>query len=184
LVAYGATQVLRSNVTESELVSQLADRAALQDLLATLVRADERGDYELIASCYTEDSYDDHGRFRGTGREFADYICHKSFSVTSRFRNHNLGQSLFEIDGDQAFGETYFVFHMQTETGTVLEGCGRYLDDFVRVDGKWLIKRRRCLEEWTGEVEAKTLAKPAHALVSSRDLQDPLYEGRAHLRKS
>ena len=74
---------------DSELLSQLADRAALQDLLATLARADERGDYELIVSCYTEDSQDDHGRFRGTGREFADYICHKSFSASSRFRHHH-----------------------------------------------------------------------------------------------
>jgi hypothetical protein len=163
---------------ESELLSQLADRAALQDLLATLVRADERGDFDLIVSCYTEDSYDDHGRFRGTGREFADYICHKSFSVSSRFRHHHLGQSSFEIDGDEAFGETYFIFHMETETGAFIEGCGRYLDDFVRIDGRWLIKRRRCVEEWTGEVEAKKLPKPADALVSYRDERDPLYGAR------
>jgi hypothetical protein len=171
-------------VSQPDITAQLADRAELQDLLATLVRADERGDEELIASCYTEDSYDDHGRFRGTGREFADYICNKSFSATSRFRNHNLGQSLFEIDGDQAFGETYFVFHMETVDGVVYEGCGRYLDDFVRQDGRWLIKRRRCVEEWTGEIQAKSLARPADAISSSRDLGDPLYEGRAHLRKS
>jgi hypothetical protein len=165
-------------LTSAELLARLADQAALRDLLATLTRADERGDYDLIVSCYTEDSYDDHGRFRGTGREFADYICHRSFSASSRFRHHQLGQSSFEIHGDEAFGETYFIFHMETSTGSVLEGCGRYLDDFVRIDGKWLIKRRRCVEEWTGEAKAETLPKPADALVSYRDERDPLYAGR------
>ena len=30
---------------------------------------------ERIASCYTDDSHDDHGTFKGSGREFAVFVC-------------------------------------------------------------------------------------------------------------
>ena len=50
------------------------DKSELSELLAELSSAVDRADHDRIAACYTEDSYDDHGTFKGTGREFAAFI--------------------------------------------------------------------------------------------------------------
>src|SRR3954468_22937483 len=99
-----------------ETTAHLKDKADLAELVAQISRGVDRSDYDLIASCYTEGSIDHHGAFRGSGREFADYICNQSpVSKTARFLHHSLAQSIFTVDGDRAFGETYFNFHMQVE---------------------------------------------------------------------
>src|SRR5262249_40443014 len=51
------------------------DKSELAELLAVLASAVGRGDRERVGLCYAEDSYDDHGVFKGSGREFADYVC-------------------------------------------------------------------------------------------------------------
>ena len=58
------------------------------ELVAELASAVDRGDRERIASCYTEDSLDDHGVFKGTGAEFAEFVCGPGFLTTM---HHLLG---------------------------------------------------------------------------------------------
>lgn len=122
----------------------VADVLELNDLLARLARGVDRNDFDLIVSCYTNDSLDEHGAFSGTGREFADYICHGKSPVSkdAEFLHHSLGQTAYEVNGGYAFGETYHVFHMYSG-GRLFLGVGRYLDEFARVDGQWLLKHRK-----------------------------------------
>lgn len=154
----------------------LRDKIELGELLARLCRGVDRADEELVASCYTADSVDRHGAFEGTGREFARYICHESpVSSDARFLHHSLGQSLFDVDGDRATGETYFNFHMATGPDTLFHGIGRYVDVFARVDGKWLIAERTVVTEWTGQHQVHTLGPGADDHVGTRDRTDPVY---------
>ncbi|HEY1828465.1 MAG TPA: hypothetical protein VGF87_10610, partial [Acidimicrobiales bacterium] len=51
------------------------DKLELSELVSVLASAVDRADRERIASCYAEDSFDDHGSFKGSGRAFADFIC-------------------------------------------------------------------------------------------------------------
>ena len=159
---------------------QLLVRAELDDLLRRLARAVDRADRDAIAACYTADSLDDHGSFVGTGAEFADYITTGSpISGNASFIHHMLGQSLYTFEGvehsEQVYGETYFVMHLQTEPGTLFVGIGRYLDHFVHVDGRWLIRHRQLVTEWSGLADAKDLGPgPEHA-PARRDRDDPLY---------
>ena len=51
------------------------DKIELAELVAKLSSAVDRADPERIVACYAEDSYDDHGVFKGSGRQFADFIC-------------------------------------------------------------------------------------------------------------
>ncbi len=85
-----------------------SDRLELAELLAVLSSAVDRADPERIAACYAEDSFDDHGTFKGTGQQFAEFVSRPGPMSTM---HHLLGQSVFEVEGDEAWGETFYVFH-------------------------------------------------------------------------
>lgn len=153
----------------------LADKLELTELVARLERAVDRKDRAGILACYSERSFDDHGRFRGSREEFADFICNDSpFTAASPFLFHLMGQSLFEIEGEEAHGESYFAFWMQVQEGKLYQSLGRYLDYFQRVDGEWRITYRRVVMEWDGSLEA-TNAVPGGHFRGTRDRTDPLY---------
>lgn len=81
-----------------------------------------------------------------------------------------LGQSVFEIQGDEAWGETYFIFHGVIDA-TSVSGYGRYVDYFRRIDGTWKIVYRRVVPD----------AAPddlALYWTSRRDRSDPSYDRR------
>lgn len=157
----------------------LIDRLELIDLLARLARGVDRAERDLISSCYTKDSYDDHGGFKGTGAEFADYICSGSqISASAKAIQHILGQSLFDIRGDEAFGETAYSFDMVTADDQLFHSFGRYVDHFKRVDGRWLLHYRRVVSDWGGMVTATKSPTAGGQITSARDSSDPVYDLR------
>jgi hypothetical protein len=44
----------------------------LAELITTLSAAVDRADKDAIVACYTPQSYDDHGAFKGSGNQFAE----------------------------------------------------------------------------------------------------------------
>jgi ketosteroid isomerase-like protein len=147
----------------------MVDKQELADLLAVLSSAVDRADLERIASCYTDDSFDDHGTFKGSGREFAEFVCRPG-PMSSM--HHLLGQSVFEIDGDEAWGETFYVFNGTVGAAQVV-GHGRYVDYFRRVGRSWKLAYRRVVPDAVpaGD-DADAYWKP------SRDRADPSYDRR------
>jgi hypothetical protein len=141
----------------------------LAELVAVLASAADRADRERIVSCYAEESKDDHGIFKGSGREFADFMCQLG---SSRRIHHLLGQSVFDIHGDEAWGETFFVFHSCAGTD-VVSGHGRYIDYFQRIDRAWKLKYRRVVPDLTPAGD-----DPANYWQPSRDQTDPAYDRR------
>lgn len=152
-------------------------RFELLDLLARISQGVDRGDAQAIAGCYTEDSFDDHGGFKGTGAEFAKYICANE-GVSSGARNllHTLGQSLFEVDGDEAWGETAFNFTMTRADDGLFFSVGRYVDYFKQIDGRWLLHYRRVVTEWAGDVDGQPFASPAWVTSTRGDREDPVFD--------
>ena len=146
------------------------DKQELAELLAVLSSGVDRADRDRIASCYTEDSYDDHGTFKGSGKEFADFVCRPGGPMTSM--HHLLGQSVFDVQGDEAWGETFYVFH-GTVGATPVTGHGRYADYFRRVGGDWKLAYRRVVPE---SVPAGDDAGAYWA--PRRDGDDPSYDRR------
>jgi hypothetical protein len=53
-----------------------------------------------------------------------------------------LGQSVFDVEGDEAWGETFFVMHT-VFGGRTACGFGRYVDYFRRIDARWKVVYRR-----------------------------------------
>lgn len=143
------------------------DKLALAELVAVLSSAVDRGDRPRIVDCYSEDSTDDHGGFKGSGAEFADFVCGPG---AMRSMHHLLGQSVFDVHGDEAWGETFFVFH--GAAGAVeVEGHGRYVDYFRKVEGAWKLHYRRVVpDKVPDDISAYWRA--------ARDRTDPSYDRR------
>jgi hypothetical protein len=145
------------------------DKLQLAELLAVLSSAVDRADRDRIAWCYTEDSYDDHGTFKGTGAQFADFVCRPG-SMTSM--HHLLGQSVFDVRGDEAWGETFYVFHGSAGSAQVT-GHGRYVDYFRRIGRTWKLAYRRVVPDVVPAGD-----DPAAYWQPRRDRDDPSYGPR------
>ena len=70
--------------------------------MAVLSADVDRRDRDAIIACYAADSDDDHGAFTGSGREFAEMICGPSGPGACMTMHHLLGQSVFDVVGEQA----------------------------------------------------------------------------------
>ena len=100
-----------------------------------------------MASVYASDSWDNHGPYKGAGKPFADLVV-GSMSSNGLRCNHLIGQSLINVDGDEAGAETYFiVYRSLTDDPARLLG-GRYVDKFRREGGEWRISKRTCVMDW------------------------------------
>lgn len=134
-------------------IAVLLDKQELTELNARWCRAVDRGDLELLLSCYHPDSRDNHGEFAGSGAEFAHNITQNR--QTSGGSHHLLGSQLFEVVGDRATGEVYYDFHgVLAGSHRVYKSFGRYLDVYERRDGEWRILERTVVGEWRGEIQA------------------------------
>jgi hypothetical protein len=146
------------------------DKCALTELVAKLSAAVDRADKDDMVDCYTADSFDDHGVFKGSGPEFAEMICAPAGRVGQLTMHHLLGQSVFDVEGDQAWGETFFVMHALIGSDIAI-GCGRYIDYFRRIGNSWKIAYRRVVPDVTipGD-DVSQYWRP------SRDATDPRYD--------
>ncbi len=159
-------------MTTGDQVQEWLDKLALTELLAVLSAAVDRGDREAVIACYAAESYDDHGAFKGSGREFAEMICAPSGRAHQMTMHHVLGQSVFDVEGDDAWGETFFVMHAVLEggAGRTMVSFGRYIDYFLRVDAKWKLAYRRVVPD------ATLPGDDARYWTSTRDRSDPRYD--------
>jgi ketosteroid isomerase-like protein len=165
-------------------VSTLADLLAkdeIREVLARLARGTDRRDAALIRSCYHADAVDDHGAFRGSPDEFAEWVP-KTLAIFESTM-HVLGNVSIEIDGDAAKVESYctahHVFPREAPGGARDMVLGlRYLDRFERRNGgSWLIARRLCAYEYSLSLPAGDAWPLDPPFVRGRpDRNDPSYE--------
>jgi hypothetical protein len=146
------------------------DKCALTELVARLAAAADRADKTAIAACYAPQSYDDHGAFQGSGAEFAEMICASDGRAAQLTMHHLLGQSVFDVDGDEAWGETFFVMHALIG-GQVTASYGRYIDYFRSIDGTWKVAYRRVVPDVTISGD-----DPSQYWQPRRDRTDPRYD--------
>jgi len=105
-----------------------------------------------MASVYAAASWDDHGAFKMPGKEFSREVMANRATLND-VMSHHLGQTLVKIDGEQAGAETYFIATVQyaNEAGEneIHHIGGRYVDKLVRESGKWKIKTRLTVRDWS-----------------------------------
>jgi hypothetical protein len=130
----------------------MLDHHEITQTLAEYCHGCDRCDEGHMASVYLKDSWDDHGSVKATGPEFARVMTARILRDTETL-SHMLGQSLIKVEGDEAGAETYFLAVMRNTAADGSPGChqlgGRFLDRLVRDNGRWRIKERVVVRDWS-----------------------------------
>jgi hypothetical protein len=166
-------------------LQEMLDHHEIKQLLAEYCHGCDRCDERHMGSVYREDSWDDHGFIKDAGPEFARRMTAEMLATTSTMF-HLLGQSLIKVEGDEAGAETYFIagFRGAAEGGDMCHQLGgRYVDRLQREDGRWLIKHRVVVRDWSISLRIEEDFPGTTGLVNgSRSNADPSYAvlGRTH----
>lgn len=166
-----------------EMISVLSAKEEIRDVLYRYCRAVDRGDIELLKSCYHPDGRDDHGFFSGRGWDFADYVL--PILAQLELSIHSLSNPLIELSGSRAFVETHWsVIHRLKRRGKVTDlwHQGRYLDEFELRDGQWKILARVSLLDAERSINAANflnlvpMDNPNRVHTGQRGATDPVYK--------
>jgi SnoaL-like domain len=145
-------------------LDQLLAREAIRACLAQVAQAGDSVRAEEYAACFTEDGQlQTESANGGPGLDLASRADILAWQLSLRepgrglgqgsaipltFARHNLTTCKIELTGpDTANVRTYW----QVNTNIGPDHCGVYRDLFRRVDGEWLIARRRVKTEWAAE---------------------------------
>ncbi|MFC0527706.1 nuclear transport factor 2 family protein [Phytohabitans kaempferiae] len=136
-----------------------SDRWGINDVVARYFSAVDRRDWPRLRSCFTEDVEGVYEGVRVAGGVEAIMAFFEGRSahrfpleiVNLRVATHFMGNHIAVVDGDRASAETYALAHLVDEppSGPRMRTRGlRYLDELVKVDGQWLIRRREHVLDW------------------------------------
>jgi hypothetical protein len=135
------------------------DRQAISDLVIRYFTAIDRRDWPLLRTCFTDDV---EGVYEGVRVAGGIDALMRFFTGESEFRfpveivnlrlaMHFAGNHWSEVDGERATAQTYALAHLVDEPpgGPRMRTRGlRYRDQLVRLDGRWLIRRREHILDW------------------------------------
>lgn len=195
-------------------VQTLLDRQAISDLIALYSRGLDRIDEATLRSIYHEDAIEDRGEglFIGRAQDWVDWTLTvlPLFSATQ----HGILQSLIDVEGDIAYGETYFqAYHRFADTSgenpdanafrlataedvsdelvwpegdTEVILAGRYLDRFEKRRGIWKIAYRKMICDWcrTQSVADDWFVSNPTAYRGVRSIADSRLDWQIHKRPS
>jgi uncharacterized protein (TIGR02246 family) len=113
-----------------------SDRAEIDDLIAEYALALDADDIEGCVALFTEDS-----EYRVFGKTLVGPDRVRRMFTRAPRGMHLTGVSRVQIDGDTATGRTQVLF---VDAATHAMRPALYDDEFVKVDGRWRIRRRRC----------------------------------------
>ena len=155
---------------DEKLINQLLDKQAITEVITTYARALDRFDEDLLRSVFHPDSQHAHG-FVGPSSDPSlpsspgkpgDFVAYAYAVLATHSRTHHqLGNVLIELDGDNAYTESYFsAYHRMRAKGDPLAAPnaydtemdflvgGRYIDRMQKRDGVWKISHRTGLTDW------------------------------------
>jgi 3-phenylpropionate/cinnamic acid dioxygenase small subunit len=141
-------------------LQMLLDKQELYELNVRYARSVDRKNLDDLLSLYHSDAIHDHGgMFKGSPAQFIAWLKTTMIEIETQ---HFVGNSLFKIDGNFAVGEIYTVnfHHLSKQSANYIAG-GRYLDEYIKTDGKWRFKSRLRVLDWSEErpsVAGKTAA--------------------------
>jgi len=128
---------------------RLDDRAEIIELLTRYCEYLDEYDIDAVATVFTEDYVFDPGPGNGGPLQGRDIIVAGQKERMGRWRrsHHQIGQTRIEFTGDDtAHGVTYVIAWHQSWGNVSCIGRLRYVDDFVRAGGSWLISKRVLIE--------------------------------------
>ena len=87
-------------MVDPQQLQDLLDKQAIQEVLYRYCRGVDRGDSELLASVYHDDGIDDHGFWKGLGKDFAVFINDMLRDSGSGNCQHMISNVLIELEGE------------------------------------------------------------------------------------
>jgi hypothetical protein len=137
---------------------EAADRLAIRELVDAYAYCADRRDVAGQMALFTVDAelvvFADGRNPEPTQRLRGRAALAPVFDELSTYRAtmHFNGQSTARVDGARASGVTDCLVHELKVDGTsrtLMITAIRYLDSFVKRDGKWLIRQRQVVVDWT-----------------------------------
>lgn len=135
-------------------VQRLADRLAIDEVLARYCRGIDRCDRDELTRVFTKDARIDYG----DGPKPADETIAGLMAGLGAMRltHHNIGNVICEIDSQRARAETCCVALHILPANELGDGPGeiemvvggRYLDTLVKREGEWRIAERLYVMDW------------------------------------
>jgi hypothetical protein len=124
--------------------TRVADRVQIVDLLAFYCEQVDNYTIENLSTIFTPDCVFDAGPGHGGPRPGNDFGAVSARQARYRRTQHQLGQSRITFTGpDSAEGLTYVTAWHQYWDMSAMTARQRYVDQFRRRDGRWLIHRHR-----------------------------------------
>ncbi|MFW6092877.1 MAG: nuclear transport factor 2 family protein [Pseudomonadota bacterium] len=159
-------------------LEEMADRLAIQEVLAKHSRGVDRADAATLESTYWPDGTVAYGGFNGSASEFCAMLP-DAIRAWARTQ-HTLSNTCIEFRGARALVETYVTaYHYQAGDGgdTEMTYLGRYLDTMERRHGVWKILHRQVVMDWNRHTAATAVMEgpPFDGLAQgARHPDDPL----------
>jgi hypothetical protein len=176
------------NSQEEKKLWEMIDRHDIHQVMLRYCRGLDRLDNALVRSCYFDDATEDHGHFVGPPDDFIKWA--DGTTVMHKSTQHAILNHFCELDGDNAYTETYYTFTSVAEKPPHLMSTGRYIDHFQKRNGEWRIANRVTIIESTYGLDDYTLHKmpspyaPGTHPASRGDRKDVSYHRPPVPRKS
>lgn len=165
-------------------IQALVDKQAITEVINLYLRAADRADIELLATCYHDDAWEDHGGvFNGPAKEYVAIMA--KMLPKGGVMNHLSTNILIELNGDSAKAEHYILAYARMKKdGEKFDTLtlARAIDRFERRDDVWRIAKRTLVWEWNHEMPFAEswgrglMAPDISALVrGGKKPNDPLY---------
>ncbi len=170
-----------SRNTDTRLQAML-DKFEIYELLAQYCRALDRCDWDLLRSLFHDDATDRHGEKGHVSPD--DFVqMARTFVESIGSTAHYLSFPLVEIDGDNAWAETYAIaWHRLKQGGQDYDSVfgARVLDHLQKRDSVWKILERQVVYDWNRDTPSReTWARGAfgEGMTSTgrKGPADPLY---------
>lgn len=151
-------------------LQELLDKQDILDCLTRFSRGMDRFDRDLFLSAFHADATIAAGPFVGSPAECYDWAMpmHDAGQVATQ---HNLLNISYDIAGDTAHTETYYLFVGRNPDQSNWMAGGRYVDRLERREGDWRIALRTNVIEWSGMLPGMD--------IPFADLADAQRNGRA-----
>lgn len=145
------------------MTGQIEARSAVQELFATYCERMDLHDFEGFSQLFAEDGTFD-ATYMGcpTGRPaIRDFIAGiVPTKGEGPQRKHIMTNIIVEADGDTAQARSTFILVREAQDQIIIAAAGRYEDELVRRDGRWLFKVRKLLIDFQVDLGLKGVEPP------------------------
>jgi hypothetical protein len=148
-----ALPVIAATANDDSMLRELADKQAIDQVIAAHSRGLDNAETALLKSCYHPEGIVEYGLFEGAASDFLEAVTQDDGTPATMHRPSGVWSV---IDGDTAKAETSVIVYREEGEGSAklqLCICGRYLDTFERRDGVWKIIKRVYVLDWNSNMQ-------------------------------